>query len=60
MRETGYGKVLRKLYDCKSLGEVIAETGEREETITAEIDLSLVAKYRKDMPALKDRREEIY
>ena len=41
-------------------GEVIAEAGEREETITAGIDLGLVAKYRQDMPALKDRRPEVY
>jgi len=41
-------------------GEVIAEAGEGEETITAEIDLNLVTRYRKDMPALKDRREEVY
>jgi predicted amidohydrolase len=42
------------------LGEVISEAGEREEAITAEIDLSIVTKYRKDMPALKDRRPEVY
>lgn len=41
-------------------GEVVSEAGEREETITAEIDLSLVAKYREEMPALKDRRQEVY
>lgn len=41
-------------------GEVISEAGEREETIIAEVDLGLVAKYRKDMPALKDRRQEVY
>lgn len=41
-------------------GEVIAEAGEEERTITAEIDLSLVAKYRKDMPALRDRRPGVY
>lgn len=41
-------------------GEVIAEADEEERIITAEIDLSLVAKYREDMPALRDRREEVY
>lgn len=41
-------------------GEVIAEAGEKEETITAEIDLGLVSKYRNEMPALKDRRQEVY
>lgn len=41
-------------------GEVIAEADEEERTITAEIDLSLVAKYREDMPALRDRRPGVY
>lgn len=41
-------------------GKVISEAGEKEETITAEIDLSLVAKYREEMPALKDRRPPVY
>ena len=41
-------------------GEVISEAGEGEETITAEIDLNLVTRYREEMPALKDRREEVY
>lgn len=41
-------------------GEVISEAGEKERTITAEIDLSLVAKYRQDIPALKDRRQGVY
>jgi len=41
-------------------GEVIAEAKEDEVTIIADVDLSLVAKYRKDMPALKGRREEVY
>lgn len=40
-------------------GEIISEAGEKEETITAEIDLSLVSKYRNEMPALRDRREEV-
>lgn len=41
-------------------GEIISEAGEGEETVTAEIDLSLVAKYRKEVPALKGRRPEVY
>ena len=41
-------------------GEIISEASEKEETITAEIDLGLVAKYREEMPALKGRRQEIY
>lgn len=41
-------------------GEVISEAGEEEKTITSEIDLNLVTKYRQDMPALKDRKEEVY
>lgn len=41
-------------------GEVISEAKEEEATITAEIDLGLVARYRKEMPALKDRRPEVY
>jgi predicted amidohydrolase len=41
-------------------GEVIAGAGEKEATITADIDLNLVEKYRKEMPALKGRRPEVY
>lgn len=41
-------------------GEVIAEAGEETATVTAEIDLSLAARYRTDLPALKDRRPEVY
>ena len=41
-------------------GEVISEAGEGEETITAEIDLNLVTRYREEMPALKDRRPGVY
>lgn len=41
-------------------GEVISEAGDGEETIAADIDLSLVKKYREDMPALKSRRPEVY
>lgn len=39
-------------------GEVISVAGEKEETITAEMDLNLVYRYREEMPALKDRRED--
>ena len=41
-------------------GEVISEAREGEETITAELDLNLVTRYREEMPALRDRREEVY
>jgi len=37
-------------------GVVLAEAGETEQVITADIDLSLVAKYRQDFPVLPDRR----
>lgn len=41
-------------------GDVIAEAVDEEITITADIDLNLVAKYRKEMPALKGRRPGAY
>ena len=41
-------------------GEVISEASEKGETITAEIDLSLVERYRNEMPALRDRRPRVY
>lgn len=41
-------------------GEIMAEAGEKEETITADIDLSHVARYREDMPALTSRRPGAY
>lgn len=41
-------------------GESIGEAGEEVTSVTAEVDLALVQKYRSDMPALKSRRPEYY
>ncbi len=41
-------------------GAVISEAGEETSTITADIDLSQVARYREDMPALTSRRPGVY
>jgi len=41
-------------------GEVIAEGGEEEQTITAEIDLAVVDKVRKTIPIFEDRRPSLY
>lgn len=41
-------------------GEVIANADEDEATVKADIDLSLVTKYREDLPALKSRRPDCY
>ncbi|MDO8445062.1 MAG: carbon-nitrogen family hydrolase [Deltaproteobacteria bacterium] len=41
-------------------GEIISEAGEEKAAITADVDLSQVARYREDMPALKNRRPEVY
>jgi len=41
-------------------GEVIAEGGESEEIITAEVDLSIVPEIRKKIPVFKDRKENLY
>jgi omega-amidase len=41
-------------------GEVLAEGGEGEEILAAEIDLSQVAAVRERIPSLKDRRPDIY
>jgi predicted amidohydrolase len=37
------------------LGQVLAEGGDQEEVVTAEIDLTLPARTRQDFPALRDR-----
>lgn len=41
-------------------GEVLAEGGEGEEILLAEIDLAQVAAVRERIPALRDRRPELY
>ncbi len=41
-------------------GTVIAEAGDGENVICAELDLELVETYRKDFPLKKDRRKELY
>lgn len=41
-------------------GEVIAEGGEEEEVLTAEITLPLVDKVRAQIPVFEDRRPELY
>ncbi len=41
-------------------GEIIAEAGEGEEIITAEIDLEIVKEIRKQIPVFEDRRPEYY
>lgn len=41
-------------------GEVLAEGGEGEETLFAEMDLAQVAAVRERIPSLRDRRPELY
>lgn len=41
-------------------GNVIARAGDQPEIIYAEIDLNMVAKIRKKIPSLKNRRNDIY
>jgi omega-amidase len=41
-------------------GEIIAEGGEREEIVTARIDLTLVDHVRNRIPVFEDRRPELY
>ncbi|MBH8600015.1 carbon-nitrogen family hydrolase [Thermoactinomyces sp. CICC 23799] len=41
-------------------GEVIAEAGENEEILFADLDLSLVQKVRSTIPVFTDRRPELY
>lgn len=41
-------------------GEILAEGGEGEEIVTAEIDVTQVAAVRAQIPALRDRRPEVY
>ncbi|MFN7094970.1 MAG: nitrilase-related carbon-nitrogen hydrolase, partial [Burkholderiales bacterium] len=41
-------------------GEILAEAGEGEEIITAEIDLAKVDEVRKRIPIFEDRRPQYY
>jgi len=41
-------------------GNILADGGEGEKLVTADIQLSLVEKYREEFPAKKDRRKDIY
>ena len=41
-------------------GEVLAEAGQKEETIFCEIDLSEIKKVREELPLLKNKREDLY
>jgi omega-amidase len=41
-------------------GKILAEGGDGEKLITADIDSSLVKAYREEFPAKKDRREDLY
>lgn len=42
------------------MGEVIAEAGEDEELLVAELDPSLIESFRSTIPALADRRPDMY
>jgi predicted amidohydrolase len=41
-------------------GAVVAEAGDQETLLSAEIDLERVAQVRRQMPVLQDRRPEVY
>lgn len=41
-------------------GEVIAEAGQKEETLLCEIDLDEIKKIRQELPLLKNKREDLY
>lgn len=41
-------------------GEVLAEAGQKEETIFCEIDLNEIKKVREELPLLKNKREDLY
>ncbi len=45
---------------CDPFGEVIAEAGEAEEVLVAELDLSLNERTRREWPFLRDRRIDAY
>lgn len=42
------------------MGEIIAEAGEKEEILVAEIDLSETNKVRKMIPIFEDRMPDFY
>ncbi len=41
-------------------GDIVSEAGEEETVLTADIDLTLIEEYLKDVPMLKQRRTDIY
>jgi len=45
---------------CDPFGVVVAEAGEREENIVAEVDLNRVEEVRRNWPFLRDRRTDAY
>ena len=57
--ETGY-VVYGHSVIVEPWGEVVAEAGEGEETITAEIDIERVKKVRQQIPLLNLRRRDLY
>jgi len=57
--ETGY-VVYGHSVVVEPWGEVVAEAGEGEETITAEIDIDRVEKVRQQIPLLNLRRHDLY
>ena len=45
---------------CDPFGVVVAEAGEREELIVAEVDLARIEEVRRNWPFLRDRRTDAY
>ena len=41
-------------------GAILAEAGDRDETVVAEIDLAEVERARKSFPVLQSRRKHLY
>lgn len=42
------------------MGEIIAEAGDSEELLSADVNLELVKEIRKQIPVFTDRRTEFY
>ena len=47
-------------YFCDPMGGVLAEAGEEEEIVVADLDLDQVAEVRANLPFYRDRRPDMY
>ena len=58
--DTGPNEFYGHSYFCDPYGNILAEAGETEEVLIADLDLATLDPIRVDMPFWRDRRPEIY